>query len=116
MAVLPLPRTLNIFLCALLLLIALYLQHRNKVNTKAIKKMIEKIDTFERKIENSKEQQLNGVESRLDEKLDNIKETIEENFNNECHAKWRSPEEDGGFLLADNETFYDKNLQRGVPE
>ena len=87
MAVLPVPRTLNIFLCALLLLIALYLLHRNKENTQAIKKMIEKIDTFERKPENSKEYQLNGVESRLGEKLDNIQETIEENFNNDFHAK-----------------------------
>ena len=127
-----LPRNLTVYLFVLLVLIFLYLLYGNRQNTQSIRKLIEKIDNFERKIDNLKDYQLNDeisrktaekdIQSRLDQKLDNLKETIKENLNNELHVKQENPEEDSGSHpngkseYENYQTFHDKNFKRGVPE
>ena len=86
-----------------------YLIYGIRQNTQIISKLIRKIDTFERKIDNLKDYQLNDeiskktankkLQIRLDQKLDKLKETIKENLNNDFHVKQEHPREGSGFHL-----------------
>ena len=132
MAAILLPRRITVSIGALVLLIFLYLLVGNALNTKILKKLIEKIDNFEKKIENLiqlKDEILrktanDDIESRLDHliKLGNLKETVQETLNNNLQAKQQNsgeasgspPDEKSGY--KNYQTFHDKNLKRGVPE
>ena len=126
------PRRLTVSIGALLLLIFLYLLSINTLNTEVVTKLIEKIDNYDKKIENliqlhdeiMRRTANDDMESRLRHlvKLDNLKETTEETLNNNLQAKLQNPGEDSGSPPDEKsgyknyQTFHDKNLKRGVPE
>ena len=126
------PRNLTVYIFVLLLLISFYLLYGIRQNTQIISNLIRKIDNFERKIDNLKDYQLNDeilrktankqMQSKPDQKLDNLKETIKENLNNDFYVKDEHPGDNSGSHpngeseYKNYQTFHDKNLERGVPE
>ena len=113
MAAMLLPRRITVSIGALVLLIFLYLLVGNALNTKILKKLIEKIDNFEKKIENLiqlKDEILrktanDDIESRLDHliKLGNLKETVQETLNNNLQAKQQNSGEASGSPPDENQ-------------
>ena len=132
MTILLVPRNLTVYIFVLLLLGFFYLIYGIRQNAQIIRKLIRKIDNFERKIDNLKDYQLNdeiskktankGIQIRLDQKLDKLKETIKENLNNDFHVKQEHPREGSGFHpngepeYKNYQTFHNKILERGVLE